>query len=71
LLPVGQQWRMIMHFAAEHKLNWRHNKLRQKTCIDESLMLSFLATLRIVYWQSAPAAQQHRSCPKLPRRKAR
>jgi hypothetical protein len=43
-------------FADECKLNWSRHKLRQKTCIDESIMLLFLATLRIGYWQSVPAA---------------
>jgi hypothetical protein len=64
LPPVGQQWRMIVLFAAGRKLNWEHAKLRQKTnllhqktCIDGSIMLPFLATLKIVYWQSMPAAQ--------------
>jgi hypothetical protein len=44
-------------FPDEHKLNWNRAKLRQKTCIDESIMLPFLATLRIVYWQAMPLAQ--------------
>jgi hypothetical protein len=57
LLPVGQQWRMIVLFADERKLNWKHSKLRQKTCIDESTMLPFPATLRIGYLQPMPAAQ--------------
>jgi len=55
---------MIVLFAAGRKLNWEHGKLRQKTnllrqktCIDRSIMLPFLATLKIVYWQSMPAAQ--------------
>jgi hypothetical protein len=57
LLPVGQQWPMVMPFADERKLNWSNLKIRQKTCIDESTMLPFLVTLRIVCWQSAPVAQ--------------
>jgi len=64
LPPVDQQWRMIVLFAAERKLNWKHaklrqktNLLRQKTCIDRSIMLTFLATLKIDYWKSVPAAQ--------------
>jgi hypothetical protein len=48
---------MIVLFAAERKLSWSHAKLRQKTCIDESIMLPFFATLKTVYWQSMPAAQ--------------
>jgi len=44
-------------FRDEHKLNWNRAELRQKTCIDESIMLPFLATLRIVYWQAMPLAQ--------------
>jgi hypothetical protein len=48
---------MIVLFADERKLNWSSAKLRQKTCIDESTMLPFLATLKIVYWQSMPLAQ--------------
>jgi hypothetical protein len=48
---------MFMLFADECKPNWRRAKLRQKTCIDESIMLPFLATLKIAYWQSMPAAQ--------------
>jgi len=43
-------------FADERKLNWNRPKLRQKTCIDESIMLPFLTTLRIGFWQSLPAA---------------
>jgi hypothetical protein len=46
-----------MLFADECKLNWKHSKTRQKTCIDESIMLPFLATLRILYWQSMAAAE--------------
>jgi hypothetical protein len=46
-----------MLFADECKLNWKHSETRQKTCVDESIMLPFLATLKIVYWQSIPAAQ--------------
>jgi hypothetical protein len=48
---------MIVLFADERKLNWNCPKLRQKTCTDGSIMLPFLATLGIVYWQSMPAAQ--------------
>jgi hypothetical protein len=48
---------MIMPFADERKLNWNYPDLRQKTCIDESIMLPFVATLRIDYWQSMPPAQ--------------
>jgi hypothetical protein len=47
---------MFMPNADECKLNWRRAKLRQKTCIDESIMLPFLA-LKIVYWQSVRGAQ--------------
>jgi hypothetical protein len=43
--------------ADERKLNWNYRKTRQKTCNDESIMLPFLATLRIVCWQSMLAAQ--------------
>jgi hypothetical protein len=57
LPPIGQQWRMIMLFIPERKLNWRRAKLRQKTCIDESIMLPSLAALKIVYWQSVRGAQ--------------
>jgi hypothetical protein len=57
LQPVGQQWRMIVLFADGRKLNWKHAKLRQKTCIDESTMLPVLAKLRIGYLQPMPAAQ--------------
>ena len=56
LLPVGQQWRRIMPFADEYKLNWNRLKSRQKTRIDESTMLPFV-TLKIVYWQAMPLAQ--------------
>jgi hypothetical protein len=48
---------MFMPIADECKLNWRRAKLRQKTCIDESIMLPFSATLKIVYWQSVRGAQ--------------
>jgi hypothetical protein len=48
---------MIMLVADECKLNWNRTKLRQKTCIDESIMLPFLATLKIVSWRSIPTAQ--------------
>jgi hypothetical protein len=48
---------MIVLIADERKLNWSYPELRQKTCIDGSIMLPFLATLGIVYWQSMPAAQ--------------
>jgi hypothetical protein len=48
---------MFMPIADECKLNWRSAKLRQKTCIDESIMLPFPATLKIVYWQSVRGAQ--------------
>jgi hypothetical protein len=48
---------MIMLFAGERKLNWHDSKLRQKTCIDESVMLAFFAKLKAVYWQSMPVAQ--------------
>jgi hypothetical protein len=48
---------MFMLIADERKLNWSGGKLRQKTCIDESIMLVFLATLKIVCWQAVPAAQ--------------
>jgi hypothetical protein len=56
LLPVGQQWRRIMPFADECKLNWNCLKSRQKTRIDESTMVPFV-TLTIVYWQAMPLAQ--------------
>jgi hypothetical protein len=46
-----------MLFADECKLNWNRAKLRQKTCRDESIMLPFLATLKIVYWQPMSLAQ--------------
>jgi hypothetical protein len=46
-----------MLFADECKLNWNRAKLRQKTCSDESIMLPFLATLKIVYWQPMSLAQ--------------
>jgi hypothetical protein len=48
---------MIMLFDHERKLNWNSPEIRQKTCIDGSTMLPFLATLRIVCWQSMLAAQ--------------
>jgi hypothetical protein len=48
---------MIMLLADERKLSWNYPKTRQKTCIDGSIMLPFLATLRIVCWQSMLAAQ--------------
>jgi hypothetical protein len=35
---------MFMPIADECKLNWRRAKLRQKTCIDESIMLPLSAT---------------------------
>lgn len=44
-------------FIDERKLNWNRARLRQKTCIDESIMLPFPATLKIVDWQSTPLAQ--------------
>jgi hypothetical protein len=47
---------MFMPIADECKLNWRGAKLRQKTRIDESIMLPFPA-LKIVYWQSVRGAQ--------------
>jgi len=47
---------MFMPIADERKLNWRRAKIRQKTCIDESIMLPFRA-LKIVYWQSVRGAQ--------------
>jgi hypothetical protein len=40
---------MFMLIADECKLNWKRLELRQKTRIDESIMLP-LATLKIVYW---------------------
>jgi hypothetical protein len=48
---------MFMPIADECKLNWRRVELRQKTCIDESTTLPFLATLKIVCWQSVRGAQ--------------
>jgi hypothetical protein len=48
---------MIVLIADERKLNWNYPELRQKTCIDGSIILPFLATPRIVYWHSMPAAQ--------------
>jgi hypothetical protein len=48
---------MFMLIADEHKLNWRRAKLRQKTCMDESIMLPVPVTLKIVYWQSGRGAQ--------------
>jgi hypothetical protein len=48
---------MIVLIADECKLNWSHLSLRQKTCVNESIMLPFLAMLKIVYWQSIRAAQ--------------
>ena len=52
---------MFMPIVDECKLNWRRAELRQKTCIDESIMLPFLAlkilALKIVYWQSLRGAQ--------------
>jgi len=48
---------MFMPIADECKLNWRRAKSRQKTCIDESIMLPFRGTLNIAYWQSIRAAQ--------------
>jgi hypothetical protein len=46
-----------MLIADERKLNWRRAKLRQKTCMDESIMLPVPATLKIVYWKSMSGAQ--------------
>jgi CRISPR/Cas system-associated protein endoribonuclease Cas2 len=57
LLPLGQQWRMIVLFAAERKLNWSHAKLRQKTCREGSIMLPFPVMSKIVYWQSIRATR--------------
>jgi hypothetical protein len=48
---------MIMLLADERKLNWNSPALRQKTCIDASIMLPFLATLKIVSWRSIATAQ--------------
>jgi hypothetical protein len=48
---------MFMPIADECKLNWERSKLRKKTCNNESIMLPFLATLKIAYWQSIRAAQ--------------
>jgi hypothetical protein len=47
---------MFIPIADERKLNWDRPKLRQKTCIDESIMLPFPA-LKIDYWQSVRGAQ--------------
>ena len=44
-------------FNDERKLNWNRAKLRQKTCIDELIMLPSLAMRKIVYWQAMPLAQ--------------
>jgi hypothetical protein len=50
------QCKLNWKLTAQCKLNWKHAKLRRKTCVDGSIMLPF-ATLKIVYWQSMPAAQ--------------